>query len=102
MAPGGRLMLRLDSKKLGTCMLARLGAAGVDPESAGHVVASLIQTSLRGVDSHGIQLFPHYIRAVAAGRINASPSMRLTHSGPSTATLDATDAFGHHAGAVGI
>ena len=101
-APGRASMYRLDANKLGTCMLARLGAAGVAVESANHVVASLIQTSLRGVDSHGIQLFPHYLRAVAAGRINATPVLRTEQTGASSATLDAMDAFGHHAGAVAM
>ena len=95
-------MLRLDSKRLGVRMLTRLGSVGVDPESANHVVASLIQTSLRGVDSHGIQLFPHYVRAVTAGRINARPVLKIVQTGASSATLDAMDAFGHHAGAVAI
>ena len=66
------------------------------------MVASLIQTSLRGVDSHGIQLFPHYLRAVASGRVNAKPVLSVVKTGSSSATLDAMDWFGHHAGAVAI
>jgi LDH2 family malate/lactate/ureidoglycolate dehydrogenase len=63
---------------------------------------SLLQTSLRGVDSHGIQLFPHYVRAARAGRINVDPHMTIKSSGASTAILDADHAFGHRAGADAI
>lgn len=75
---------------------------GVLAEAADHVVQSLIETSLRGVDSHGIHLFPHYCRAVDGGRINLQPQMKLQHGGPAVAVLNADRAFGHHAGAVAM
>jgi ureidoglycolate dehydrogenase (NAD+) len=74
----------------------------VNPDSIDHVVSSLIQTSLRGVDSHGINLFPHYCRAVDAKRINRTPSIIISQTGTSTAIVDADNAFGHHAGAVAM
>jgi LDH2 family malate/lactate/ureidoglycolate dehydrogenase len=83
-------------------MRAALLARGVCPESTEHVVESLVQTSLRGVDSHGIQLFPHYCRAVDAGRINRRPSFSFDQAAPGAAILDADHAFGHHAGAVAM
>lgn len=95
-------MFRIDADRLRPLLHARLQALDVDPAGAGHVVESLLQTSLRGVDSHGIQLFPHYVRAVAAGRVCARPRPRLARSAPSTARLDADHAFGHHAGALAI
>lgn len=73
---------------------------GVRPEIAGHVSRGLIETSLRGVDSHGVQLFPHYIDALRAGRINGAPNLRFTRESPATAALDADHTFGHAAGAV--
>ncbi|SVC67443.1 uncharacterized protein METZ01_LOCUS320297, partial [marine metagenome] len=36
----------------------------VNKDSINHVVNSLVETSLRGVDSHGINLFPHYCRVI--------------------------------------
>ena len=93
---------RLDAKLLEPIFVRHLDAAGVDHESVGHVVASLLQTSLRGVDSHGIQLFPHYVRASRAGRINVAPRVRIENTGNSTAVLDADHAFGHRAGANAI
>lgn len=92
-------MTRLDPKRLEVALAQHLRAVGVDQDSAGHVVESLLQTSLRGVDSHGIQLFPHYVRASKAGRINIAPRIRIENTGVSTAILDADHAFGHRAGA---
>jgi len=53
-------------------MEAALGDRGVCAESAGHVAASLLEASLRGVDSHGVRLFPHYYRACQADRAPSS------------------------------
>jgi LDH2 family malate/lactate/ureidoglycolate dehydrogenase len=83
-------------------MARRLASLGVAAESAGHAVGAMVQTSLRGVDSHGINLFPHYCRAVTAGRINARPALSLERTSPSTAVLHADHAFGHHSGAVAM
>jgi ureidoglycolate dehydrogenase (NAD+) len=95
-------MTRLDARRLEPLMRAQLDAVGVDAASIDHVVGSLLQTSLRGVDSHGLQLFPHYLRAVKAGRINAAPRLAVDRSGRSTAVLDADHAFGHLAGAAAV
>jgi LDH2 family malate/lactate/ureidoglycolate dehydrogenase len=75
---------RFDAGKLAAVMAVELARRHVDPESSQHVVASLVQTSLRGVDSHGINLFPHYCRAVEAGRINIRPRISISRTGPST------------------
>jgi ureidoglycolate dehydrogenase (NAD+) len=95
-------MIRLDAAKLKPLFALHLGAVGVDRESVAHVTDSLLQTSLRGVDSHGIQLFPHYVRAARAGRINISPQISIQERGASTAVLDADHAFGHRSGAMAI
>jgi len=95
-------MYRLDHRLLAVRMSDTLAASGVAADSSAHVIESLIQTSLRGVDSHGIQLFPHYVRAVASGRINRTPHLSPRRTAASTAILDAGHAFGHHAGAVAI
>lgn len=77
-------------------------AKGVIPDSVEHVTQSLVRTSLRGTDSHGVNLFPHYCRAVDGGRVNKSPDISFEQTGPATGCLDADHAFGHHAGAVAM
>jgi LDH2 family malate/lactate/ureidoglycolate dehydrogenase len=47
-----------------------LEAAGVAPAKA-HLVASvLVFANLRGVDSHGLQLLPHYVGQIEAGDVD--------------------------------
>ena len=75
---------------------------GLCEDSRFHAIESMVQTSLRGVDSHGINLFPHYCRAIKAGRINANPNLQVQKSSSSVGILDSQDAIGHHAGSVAI
>ena len=77
---------------------AALLKAGAREDVAGYVSEGLVQTSLRGVDSHGIRLLPHYIEAVKGGRINPNPDYRFKKTSASTGTLDADHTFGHAAG----
>lgn len=95
-------MILLESVPVKEVMRATLHDLGVVPEAARHVAESLVTTSLRGVDSHGINLFPHYLRAIRSARIKAAPEMKLTRTGPSALLLDADHAFGHHAGSVAM
>lgn len=95
-------MIFLNSSLCKKVIRATLVDLDITEEAATHVAESLVSTSLRGVDSHGIGLFPHYVRAVKAGRINAQPNMRSTQTGSSTMTIDADHAFGHYAGSVAI
>ncbi len=95
-------MLRLDATLLRPLFVEHLAAVGVGRESYEHVCDSLLQTSLRGVDSHGIQLFPHYVRAARAGRINGNPGFVVERNAPAVAVLDADHGFGHHAGATAM
>ncbi len=75
-----------------------LRKAGVRGDVAGHVAEGLIQTSLRGVDSHGVRLLPHYLEGVKKGRINPAPNYKFKKTGLSTGLLDADHTFGHAAG----
>jgi ureidoglycolate dehydrogenase (NAD+) len=95
-------MVSLDSGILKKLMQEKLFEKGVNDNAVHHAVSSLIQTSLRGVDSHGINLFPHYCRAVDSGRINKKNEMVINRTAASTAIVDAKDSFGHHSGAVAM
>lgn len=79
-------------------IMGTLEQKNVRSDVASHVAESLIQTSLRGVDSHGIRLLPHYIRAIDSGRINPQPNYSVTRNFPSAGKLDADNTFGHAAG----
>src|SRR5258708_4741207 len=96
------MSIKVDSTKLSAAMKALLKSKNVNSDSINHCVDSLIQASLRGVDSHGINLFPHYCRAVDSGRINKTPQIKIKTTAPSAAMVNADHAFGHHAGVVAI
>lgn len=95
-------MIQVQADKLSKLMLEIFAAKGLNEASAHHCVHSIVQTSLRGVDSHGIKLFPHYCRAVDAGRISKQPQFTLDQRSKTAAVLDANHAFGHHAGTVAM
>ncbi len=65
-------------------------------------IHALIEASLRGVDSHGIRLMPHYIDEALAGRINLSPRFQFNQTSPTTALLDADNTYGTAAAAAAI
>jgi LDH2 family malate/lactate/ureidoglycolate dehydrogenase len=95
-------MIYFDWQKCEQLMQQNLLDRGVDEFASSHVTKSLVMTSLRGVDSHGINLFPHYIRALESGRINPHPRLEISRTAASTAVIDADHAFGHHSGSVAI
>lgn len=95
-------MINLSSERLKTLLYSHLKEIGGSEEACFHVSESLIQTSLRGVDSHGINLFPHYARALEGGRITKNPSMQVEKELQSTILLNADHAFGHHSGSMAV
>lgn len=68
------------------------------PEISSSVTSGLIETSLRGVDSHGVRLFPTYIKDMEFGRTNANPNFKFKQTASSTGILDADHTFGIAAG----
>jgi len=70
----------------------------VKKDVAEYVAEGLVQTSLRGVDSHGIRLFPHYVEGVKKGRINSDPDYKFKETSSSTGLFDADHTFGHASG----
>ena len=49
------------------------------------LASSLAQTSLWGIDSHGIARLPHYLNRIVHGSILARPAIRIEQSGLATA-----------------
>ncbi len=66
------------------------------------IVEGLVGTSLRGVDSHGIRLAPHYIRATLLGRINPRPKFTFKQTAPATMLIDANHTYGITAGVIAM
>lgn len=65
------------------------------PEADATVVAdSLVQTSLWGVDSHGIARLPHYLNRLAHGSIDPCPDVRIERSAPAAAHVHGARGLG--------
>lgn len=55
---------------------------------------SLVQTSLWGIDSHGVARLPHYLERLSLGSIRARPAIAVARTGPCTAQLAADRGHG--------
>jgi ureidoglycolate dehydrogenase (NAD+) len=71
-----------------------LTQVGVRSSDALTVARSLVQTSLWGIDSHGIARLGHYLARIQAGSIAAVAKLRMTPTGPCTARLDGGHGLG--------
>jgi len=71
---------------------------GVSEEHAQWFSDALVETSLMGIDTHGLRLLPIYLRELDEGRSRACPSLCVIRQDGPTAVLDANDALGIVAG----
>jgi len=71
-----------------------LVANGLPPDDARTVAECLVRADLRGVDTHGLQYLPHYLKRVRMGLINAKPSLSIQKVTPVAGLLDGQNAFG--------
>src|ERR671919_2286605 len=55
----------------------------------------MVETDLRGVDSHGISMLPTYDSEFRAGRLNMKPVFRTVRENAATALVDADASLGH-------
>tara|TARA_A100001011_G_scaffold400442_1_gene515022 strand:- start:945 stop:1979 length:1035 start_codon:yes stop_codon:yes gene_type:complete len=74
----------------------------LDTYSAKTVSKGLCLASLRGVDSHGIKLLPHYVQSGLLGRKNISPKFKFYKKNNSSYLLDADNGYGITAGCLAI
>lgn len=75
-----------------------LTAAGVADYAADATARGLWHASIRGVDSHGIRLLPHYLDELEGGRINPDPDFEFERTVPSIGRFDADHTYGLAAG----
>jgi ureidoglycolate dehydrogenase (NAD+) len=83
-----------------------LRAVQMSDDDARLLADSLVQTSLWGIDTHGIAKLPHYLERLSRGSIKPRPNMTVTRSGPCTAQLAADQGHGivvaHRANGIAI
>ncbi len=93
-------MKRVPTDWLARVMDGALRRRGLPPEHAGFVVDGLVEASLRGIDTHGVRLFPTYLAELDGGRSRARPEMHWSGDRPAARVLDAGHALGLVAGRV--
>jgi len=67
---------------------ALLEGAGLEPEPAATVAATLVWTSLRGVDSHGVARVPVYAERLRTGALNRRPRPQVVRRDGAIAVVD--------------
>lgn len=65
-----------------------LGQAGVGGDEAALCAGTLVEASLRGVDSHGVALVAVYAERIRSGQIRPGRCALVRREGPATALLD--------------
>jgi LDH2 family malate/lactate/ureidoglycolate dehydrogenase len=85
-----------DLRKLARAVLV---ASGVPAAKADLVSDSLVAANLRGVDSHGIHLLPHYIRQLRAGNVDAEAEGHVITESGACLLFDGEHGIGHHVSA---
>ena len=74
-----------------------LAAAGADEETAAAATRAMMHATTHGVDSHGVRLLGHYVKALRGGRVNGTPVLTFRRTRAATGMLDADHAHGARA-----
>jgi ureidoglycolate dehydrogenase (NAD+) len=91
-------MTRVPAEALERWARDLLAAAGLEDAAAATVAASLVEASLRGVDSHGVARVPIYIDRLRAGGLNRAPKPHVVREDGAVAVVDGDDGPGQVAG----
>jgi ureidoglycolate dehydrogenase (NAD+) len=67
---------------------------GLPESDAQQAARMLVQTSLWGIDSHGVARVPHYLERISTGSIRAVPHMVYSLTGAATGSLDGDHGLG--------
>ena len=87
-------MVRVPHEAMAAWAIACLEKAGVPHDEAKLVGSSLVQTSVWGVDSHGILRLTHYLNRLTIGSIKAAAVPVVMRTGPVTAQVHGEDGLG--------
>jgi LDH2 family malate/lactate/ureidoglycolate dehydrogenase len=87
------------SKRLNHMILKRFGSevltnAGLKEPDAQLVSDSLVESNLRGIDSHGLARLPHYISRIRAGSIESRPIIDVKQLAPATSLVNGGNGLG--------
>src|SRR5215216_6691249 len=82
-------------KRLRAFTLEAFMKVGVPEDHARIVTDNLIESNLRGVDTHGItRLLPIYIKRLREGVVNPRPEIRIVSDSPGAFLVDGDNGLG--------
>jgi ureidoglycolate dehydrogenase (NAD+) len=67
---------------------------GMPPDQAALAAHMLVQTSLWGIDSHGVARVPHYLSRISAGSIAVRPQLEFRRTAAGTGQVDGGHGLG--------
>jgi LDH2 family malate/lactate/ureidoglycolate dehydrogenase len=80
--------------QLRTAVADLFEAVGVTPADADAIAEVLVFADLRGVESHGVQFAPRYVRGLARKLINPLPTVAVVREHGAIAVMDADNGLG--------
>jgi LDH2 family malate/lactate/ureidoglycolate dehydrogenase len=83
------------AKQIQSQLVSVLSAWGMSASHAATTAEMMVDTDLRGVDSHGISMLPTYDQEFRKGRLNMCPIFKTVREGPAMALIDADRSLGH-------
>lgn len=92
-APEVRKFL-VDSGELRATVASLFEAVGVSPTHADEIAEVVVFADMRGVESHGVQFTPRYLRGITLGHLNPKPNIRVVHRRGAVAVVDADNGLG--------
>ncbi len=87
-------VFNLEHKKVFDWSIGAFEKIGIPSKDAFTIASCLTQTSLWGIDSHGVARVPHYLTRINNGTINKTPQLNLERTAAGTARLDGDDGHG--------
>jgi len=87
-------MSRFDPEALRRLCTALLLRSGLPVDHAEQTAVQLVQTSLWGIDSHGVARLPHYLERLSRGSLRAEPKLSFNQTGGGTGSLDGDHGLG--------
>ena len=87
--------MRVPAQRIHSQLVSVFRSWGMSEPHAATTAEVMVETDLRGVDSHGISMLPTYDREFRNGRLNMRPVFKTVREGPTTALIDADASLGH-------
>jgi LDH2 family malate/lactate/ureidoglycolate dehydrogenase len=87
--------MRVPSKQIHDQLVTVFRSWGMSGAHAETTAQMMVETDLRGVDSHGISMLPTYDQEFRAGRLNMKPVFKTVRETVAMALIDADASLGH-------